>query len=149
MEHIRLLAHALRPPVLDTLGLNLALEGLCNDFAQRTRLDVQYRGTELPDLPDPMTICFYRFLQEALTNIAKHANARYVFVALSYTQSTRQVCLTVADDGNGMIIPQSSAEWRTGLGLAGMQERFELLGGEVMIESQPGQGTRLIACTTI
>ena len=141
MEHIRLLAHGLRPPVLDTLGLNKTLDGLCSDFAHRTQLDVQYKGVTLPDLPDPVTISFYRFLQEALTNAAKHANAQHIQVTLSYTDLTQQTCLTVADDGEGITAPE-------GVGLAGMQERFELLGGKVIIETQPGQGTRLTACTT-
>lgn len=149
MEHIRLLAHALRPPVLDTLGLNMALEGLCNDFAQRTRLNVQYRSNDLPHLPDPVAIGFYRFLQEGLTNIIKHANAQNVVVHLNYTLSTRRVCLTISDDGNGFPSPKTSSDGYPGLGLAGMQERFELLGGEVMIESHSGQGTRLMACTTL
>jgi PAS domain S-box-containing protein len=149
MEHIRLLAHGLRPPVLDALGLNKALEGLCSDFAHRTHLNVKYNEAELPPLPDPVSISFYRFLQEALTNITKHANAQRVEVILTYADLTQQVCLAVADDGIGITTLESALEWQPGVGLAGMQERFELLGGKLTIESQPGQGTRLMACTTI
>lgn len=147
MEHIRLLAHALRPPALDTFGLNTSLEGLCNDFAHRTQLKVRYTGAELPSLSDPVTISFYRFLQEALTNIIKHAKAGQIIVSLDYTRLTQQICLTVKDDGQG--INPYPAKKSTGLGLAGMQERFELLGGEVTIASTPGQGTRVKACVTI
>ncbi len=142
-----MLAHALRPPALDTFGLNTSLEGLCNDFAHRTQLKVRYTGAELPSLSDPVTISFYRFLQEALTNIIKHAKAGQIIVTLDYTRLTQQICLTVKDDGQG--INPYPAKKSTGLGLAGMQERFELLGGEVTIASTPGQGTRVKACVTI
>lgn len=149
MEQIRLLAHALRPPVLDTFGLNASLEGLCSDFARRTQLTVQYSGTELPPLSDPVTISFYRFLQEALTNIAKHAAAQNIEVTLAYANLTQQVCLTVADDGKGITTTETLEEMSSGVGLTGMQERFELLGGKVTIESQIGQGTQIMACVTI
>lgn len=149
MEQIRLLAHALRPPVLDTFGLNASLEGLCSDFARRTQLAVQYNGTKLPPLTDPVTISFYRFLQEALTNIAKHAAAQTIEVTLNYTNLTQQVCLTVADDGKGITITETMDEMSSGVGLTGMQERFELLGGKVTIESQIGRGTQVMACVTI
>lgn len=149
MEHIRLLAHDLRPPVLDTFGLNASLEGLCSDFARRTQLAVQYNGTELPPLTDPVTISFYRFLQEALTNIAKHAAAQTIEVTLNYTNLTQQVCLTVTDDGKGIPTTETMDEISSGVGLTGMQERFELLGGKVTIESQIGRGTQVMACVTI
>lgn len=151
MEQIRLLAHALRPPVLDTFGLNASLEGLCADFARRTQLIIHYHGTDLPPLADSASISFYRFLQEALTNTAKHANAHQIEVNLTYTTLTHHVCLSITDDGDGFIPARGPflTHSSSGLGLAGMQERFELLGGQVTLESQPGQGTRVTACVPI
>ena len=151
MEQIRLLAHALRPPVLDAVGLNVSLEGLCADFANRTQLTIHYRGLDLPPLPDSITISFYRCLQEALTNVAKHANARQIDVRLTYTSLTRLICLTIADDGDGFDPAKNLVltSPNSGTGLTGMQERFELLGGQVIIESQPGHGNKITACVTV
>jgi signal transduction histidine kinase len=101
MEQIRFLAHALRPPVLDMFGLNTSLEGLCVDFARRTQLIIHYNGTVLPSLPDSAAISLYRFLQEALTNTAKHAQAREIIVTLTHTALTHRIQLTIADDGVG------------------------------------------------
>jgi signal transduction histidine kinase len=69
MERIRRLAHGLRPPALDALGLNTALEGLCREVASRAGLEMAYDGRELPRLPDTMAVSLYRFVQEALTNV--------------------------------------------------------------------------------
>jgi PAS domain S-box-containing protein len=145
MEQIRLLAQDLRPPALDTVGLNPTLEGFCGDFAERTRLSIEYLGLELPMLPEPVNMCLYRFLQEALTNVAKHARANQVRVALRYDAET--VSLSVEDDGRGFDRQARMSErcWPMGIGLLGMQERLESLGGRLEIESQPGQGTRLVA----
>lgn len=91
METLRTLAHDLRPPGLDTFGLNVALEGLCNDFSVRTSLPVTYSGQDLPNLPTSMTLTLYRLAQEALTNIAKHAGATTVWVELSKVDHTLQI----------------------------------------------------------
>ena len=142
MEQIRLLAHDLRPPVLDTFSLNSALEGLAQEFAERSQLSVSYHGTELPSLRDPVTISFYRFLQEALTNVVKYADASQVQIVLDVSQDA--VKLTVTDDGQGFS-PSKELSPRKGIGLIGVQERFELLGGQLEIDTEPGRGTRLTA----
>lgn len=145
MERIRMLAQDLRPPALDTLGLNATLEGLCRDFARRTNLFIKYKGVNLPLLPDATNISLYRFVQEALTNVARHANANRVQVVLEVEQG--QVSVTISDNGQGFgVEKQASLALRSGgIGLLGMRERFELLGGRLEIESQPGKGTRLVA----
>ena len=140
MEQIRLLAYGLRPPALDAVGLSYTLEGLCRDFAERTQLSIDYAGAELPVLPEAANICLYRFLQEALTNVAKHAHANQVR-AMLYCDA-EMVSLAVEDDGQGFEV---QARMSAGIGLLGMQERIELLGGRLEIESRPGQGTRLTA----
>jgi PAS domain S-box-containing protein len=145
MEQIRLLARDLRPPALDAVGLNPTLEAFCRDFAKRTQLPIDYLGLGLPMLPEAVNMCLYRFLQEALTNVAKHACADQVCVTLCYDAET--VSLSVEDDGRGFDKKArlSVLGWPMGIGLLGMQERLESLGGRLEIESQPGQGTRLVA----
>lgn len=145
LEQVRLLARGLRPPALDAVGLGPTLEGFCHDFAQCTGLSIDYLGLELPVLPDAVNTCLYRFLQEALTNVAKHACANRVCVALQRDAQT--VSLSVEDDGRGFDKQArlSVSGWPVGIGLLGMQERLESLGGRLEIESQPGHGTRLVA----
>ena len=145
MEKIRLLARGLRPPELDAVGLDDTLEGYCREFAQRTHLRIDYSGEESLSLPDAVTICLYRFLQEALTNVARHAEASIVRVQLD--GSGYMVSLSVEDNGKGFVHQQGTRDGSKplGIGLIGMQERFELLGGWIEIDSSPGRGTRLVA----
>ena len=143
-DRIRLLARGLRPPALDTMGLDLTLDDFCHTFGNRTQLDIVYEGTRLPSLADATNICLYRVLQESLTNVAKHAQASQVWVKLWVDETA--VHLSITDNGVGFQVetavtrPQS-----TGLGLLGMHERVELLGGHLQLEAMPGQGTRVTA----
>ena len=144
MACVRTLAHGLRPPALDTLGPNLALQAYCRDFARRAQLNVVYRGCEVRDLSDVMGISLYRVLQESLTNVAKHARASQVRVSL--TRAARHVRLSVRDDGCGIdlnAVPVAAQQ--SGIGLVGMRERLELLEGRLELRSAPGQGLRLAA----
>jgi PAS domain S-box-containing protein len=145
-HRIRLLAQDLRPPALDSLGLSHTLEGFCREFAQRTRLGVDYQGTDLPQLPEEVNITLYRFLQEAMTNVARHARANEVDVALQ--SDAEAIRLSVEDDGRGFDLHTRPATHGRpqGMGLLGMQERVESLGGRLEVVSEPGQGTRLTAC---
>jgi PAS domain S-box-containing protein len=146
MSQIRLLAHDLRPPSLDSFGLDPTLEGFCQEFAKRTQLKIHYQGTKLPPLSGPVNITFYRLVQEALTNVVRHAMAREVHVELSY--DGREIILQVSDDGAGFDIQAALMPGKNkpgGSGLLGMQERLDLLSGWLNIDSQPGKGTRLTA----
>ena len=145
MERIRMMAQDLRPPALDTIGLSPTLESFCQDFARRTQIDIDYQGEELPPLPEPASITMYRFLQEALTNVARHARADQVRVALE--RSAGGLTLLVEDNGEGFDVgaDESPAKRRTSMGLESMRERLESLGGTLEIESRTGQGTRLSA----
>lgn len=145
METLRRLAHDLRPPGLDTFGLNVALEGLCYDLSSRTHLAINYRGLELPELSMTAALSMYRLVQEALTNVAKHADATRAAVTL--TREDGHLQLVVADDGRGFEAEGESdvPRHRAGIGLVSMRERAELLGGTLDIETAPGQGTRLSA----
>lgn len=144
MEQLRLTAHALRPPSLDKLGLNAALEGLCRDFGTRTGLAIAYHGEPVPSLQGELQISLYRFVQEALANIGKHAAAREVTVIFAHTGE--EIVLSVADDGRGFDLEQVSRnEEMSGIGLVGMRERLDLLGGDLEIRTRPGKGTYLRA----
>ncbi len=145
MTRIRQLAYGLRPPELDTVGLDAALELLCEEFTEQMGITVDYKGMELPKLADAASISFYRFVQEALTNSAKHAEASKLSVHLNRDETTIQV--TVQDNGKGFAVPSHPHGVATplGLGLLGMSERFEALRGQVRIFSSPGEGTRLQA----
>lgn len=145
MEQIRLLAHDLRPPVLDTFGLATSVEGLARDFGRRTRLNIDLQSEPLPNLSDAVAISFYRFVQETLTNVARHADASEVKIELRRDNDKILVCVT--DDGKGFEteIVQNVTRERSGIGLMGMQDRFELLNGWVEIKSAPGQGTSVSA----
>jgi signal transduction histidine kinase len=145
MEQLRMLAHGLRPPALDTVGLHAALEGYCHDFARRTQLKVYYEGQDGKRLPDPLTIALYRFVQEALTNAARHSGATEVSVALEERDDVVRV--VVRDNGRGFDVQAEERRDRPtpGAGLMGMRERLMLLGGSLTIDSQPDQGTWVIA----
>jgi PAS domain S-box-containing protein len=145
METLRTLAHDLRPPGLDAFGLNVALEGLCYDYGARTELAVNYSGVDLPELPTAVALSIYRLVQEALTNIVKHAEAQQAHVSLARDEG--QLCVVVTDDGKGFVSEAESEHPRRrgGIGLVSMRERAELLGGTLEITTAPGHGTRLTA----
>jgi signal transduction histidine kinase len=144
MERVRLLAHDLRPPELDAVGLYPVLEDYCREFGRRTHLAIRYQGTRLPALPDEVSICLYRVLQEALTNVIKHAQARNVRVGLGYDGEA--ITLSVIDDGQGLgVLDATGLTHPKGIGILGMRERLELLGGGLEIRSRPRDGTHLKA----
>ena len=144
MERVRLLAHDLRPPELEAVGIDPVLEDYCHEFGRRTHLAIRYQGTDLPALPDEVSICLYRVLQEALTNVLKHAQARNVWVRLGYVAEV--ITLSVSDDGQGLDAADAGGlAHPKGIGILGMRERLELLGGDLEIRSRPGEGTHLKA----
>ncbi len=144
-QEVRAVSHAMRPAALDQLGLRVALEELSHDFARRTGIAVNYQSSELPHLDDHTSLSFYRFLQEALNNTAKHSQAKTVEVDLKHQDG--ELTLIVADDGVGFDVQEALASKSSvrGMGLQSLQERFYLLGGRVEINSQPGQGAKLVA----
>ena len=138
---IRRLARDLRPPVLDALGLKVSMQTYCTEFTRRTHLPVVFEVDEsLPELPDAYNITIYRALQEALTNIVKHAQASQVWVDLS--RENNMVNLTVQDNGIGFGEEKSGSD---GIGLAGLRERITIVGGTLTLSSTPKHGTILSA----
>jgi signal transduction histidine kinase len=140
---IRRLAHDLRPPVLDTLGLKRSFETYCREFTNRTHLPILLDiDPALPHLIDAYNVILYRVLQEALTNIAKHAQASRVWVELNVEEDA--VHLTVQDNGRGL-----QPEETQGIGITGMQERLSLVGGKLRLHSPSEGGTILSASLPI
>jgi signal transduction histidine kinase len=134
---LRLLAQDLRPPLIDTLGIVLALKAYCNDFSRRTGLSTNFESdVDTLDLPDAISMTIYRILQESLSNIARHADATQSWVTLNSDED--ETCLTIQDNGIGF---QSKTKMHKGLGLQGMQERVTMAGGTYNLRSTPGQGT--------
>lgn len=143
-DQIRIIARDLRPPALDGLGLDMALESFCRDFARRTNLSIDYTGATDLVAPDAVEVALYRLLQEALSNVAMHANASAVAVALSAPPG--MIRLTIADDGRGFEpAALESTDAPPGIGLPGMRERIELLDGSLTINAAPGAGTTIEA----
>lgn len=141
MQEIRLLAQTLRPPSIDAVGsISPILDSYCREFGRRTGLTISYVGAELPRLPEEANLGLYRLLQEALTNVARHARAKRAWVVLS--RDSDMITLSVEDDGKGFSYDAGN---KSGIGLLGMQERIRLLGGQLAIESQPQAGARLVA----
>lgn len=143
LQSIRNLAQLLRPAVLDDLGLLAAVESYATRFAERTGLKLSLdlaAGQELT-LSREVELALYRTLQEALTNVARHASARQVWVQVAADESN--VRLVVRDDGRGLGWDGASEQEGPGLGLAGIRERAALYGGRLQIGSQPGRGTEL------
>ena len=140
---IRGIARDLRPPVLDALGLKAAMQTYCTEFTRRTHLPVIFEAdldASLPELPDAYNITLYRTLQEALTNVIKHAHATQVWVELSLEED--QIILTVQDNGIGLGGEKTESN---GIGLAGLRERITIAGGALTVSSTPKRGTILSA----
>ena len=141
---IRATARGLRPAVLDDLGFVPALRTLAEEFAGRTGVAVDLQAGPLAPNPGPeVQVALYRVLQEALTNVARHAVATRVVVALGAENG--EVVLAVRDDGRGFDAEHATGAGDARAGLAGMKERVVGAGGRFSISSAPGRGTRLEA----
>ena len=135
----RQMLHRLRPPALDSMGLEQALMSLCDNWQNSTQNVCDLKTSALPEgLNDYACVTVYRIVQEALTNVTRHANAKHVRVQL--TLDTQGLNLNIEDDGQGMADTQAVHQ---GFGLLGMQERVASVAGHMTISSKLGQGVRL------
>jgi signal transduction histidine kinase len=139
LQDVRRLAVELRPTALDDFGLAAALERLASTFSDQTGTSVELEsrlGEER--LPADVETVLYRIVQEALTNVVKHAHAHHVSIVLQRKEGA--VTAVIEDDGRGFATGDQS----DGLGLIGMKERVELVNGRLEIESGAGAGTTLV-----
>jgi signal transduction histidine kinase len=142
LDEVHNLALELRPSALDDLGLIAALDRYVSDYSKRYTINVDFavRGIEPRRLPAPIEIALYRIIQESLTNIVRHAEATMVSVLIEIRDG--HVISVVEDNGRGF--DRYTNETNKGkLGLYGMQERVELLGGRFTIETAVGRGTSI------
>jgi two-component system, NarL family, sensor histidine kinase UhpB len=145
IESVRRFSRNLRPSVLDDLGLIPALEWLCAQSRTPTRLEVAGRDSRLPSV---LELTLFRVVQEALTNVDKHAMASSAAVRVEFGASNLEpemdgtgVRVRITDDGQGFQIePSESLALEGHLGLAGMRERVRLAGGQLRTHSSPGEG---------
>ncbi len=139
LRDVRRLAVELRPAALDDFGLAAALERLSDNFAEQTGISVELEsGLGEERLPADIETVLYRLVQEALTNVVKHAHAERVSIVLRRDQGA--VIAVIEDDGRGL----SDGQGEGGLGLVGMRERVALVNGRFQIESSPNVGTTLL-----
>lgn len=141
VRSVRDLSMTLRPAMLDELGLGSAVRWQGREFARRSGIDVDVQlDGELDALPESHRTAIYRIVQEALTNIAKHAASKSVRIRLYGGKDS--IHLTVQDDGKGFDPSHLAAR---GMGLVGMEERMKELGGTVSVRSTIGKGTSIEA----
>jgi signal transduction histidine kinase len=146
-DRVRRVMADLRPPMLDDYGLLPTLHWCGEQLASRTGIDVVVEGREPdPRLPSSIEDALVRIAQEALTNVAKHALASRVIVALS--QEGDRIRLTVSDDGAGFEPDTMNRSGSPHWGLVTMTERAEAAGGRCRIEAAPGEGTRVVVEVT-
>jgi signal transduction histidine kinase len=135
---LRRISEDLRPAMLDSLGLAAAIEHHVAQFTQRTGIPCRLRmNREEFDLPGNLATAVFRIVQEALTNVARHAEASSVEVVIDEMEDG--IRLSVTDDGKGFAAPTGKKTF----GVLGMRERVAILGGNLDIDSQPGAGTRI------
>jgi PAS domain S-box-containing protein len=138
IQGLRRLTRGLRPPVLDDLGLVASIRQVVDDFRERTGVEADFRVSgQLRRLPPEVEVSLFRIAQEAIHNVEQHARARRLGVHLGLGRDA--VVLTVADNGVGMGAGPSADH----LGLVGMRERAQLLGGGLRVRSRPGAGVQI------
>ncbi|HLT35408.1 MAG TPA: sensor histidine kinase [Enhygromyxa sp.] len=146
LEEIRRVVDRLAPAVLDDLGLQRAVERHCDDFSERTgiEIDARFAALDEPGVDTGVETAAYRIVQESLTNVARHAEAERVEIHLRRlgigTEQDR-IVIDIHDDGRGFDLEVARAKGRRGL--EGMRERVELLGGNLEISAAVGEGTQL------
>jgi signal transduction histidine kinase len=145
IQDVRRFSRALRPIYLEEAGLVAALEGVARDAGQR-QMQVTFDVDGEPRrLPPEAELALYRIVQEALSNVARHAHASKVQVRIAYDHD---VVVRVQDDGLGFTAPERVSDLATAghYGLMGMQERAQLVGAHLTVASAPGAGTTVEIC---
>lgn len=136
-------AWELRPAALDDVGLEPAIRAFVGQWSTTSKVVAEFHANAVAAdrLPTDIESNLYRIVQEALNNVAKHAKAQHVSVLLE--RKNEEISLIVEDDGCGFEMAAVLSNFNKGMGLAGIRERTALIGGEVEIESSPGNGTTL------
>jgi two-component system NarL family sensor kinase len=139
LREVRRISHALRPSMLDDLGVAAALEQLTRELSDESGIQIgftQVAHTHAASLPDAVNTVLFRIAQEALTNIVRHAHASSAALALEVSNDA--VTLTISDNGRGFDVAHALVSPRAGVGLRNMRERLDALGGKLSLSSQAG-----------
>jgi signal transduction histidine kinase len=135
---IHQLSRQLHPAILEDLGLPAALRAECAAFVERHNVPCEFITRNVPyKIPEDISLCIYRVVQEALRNVGKHAGAETVEVRLMGTK--KAINLSIVDEGDGFDL--ENVKLSTGLGLVSMEERTRMVGGQFSLTSQEGHGT--------
>jgi len=141
IQSVKKISMELRPVILDDLGLSAAIEWYTEEFRKRT--GIQCKVKVLPDeniiVEKSLATALFRMLQEALTNVARHANATIVNIDLQVEAD--RLIMEIQDNGKG--IRESKISSPKAFGILGMRERVRSLGGTILIQGHPGRGTRI------
>jgi PAS domain S-box-containing protein len=141
-KDIRAISHRLHSPKLEYLGLAAAAESFCREFSDQQKVEITFHSENIPkELPQEISLCLFRVLQEALQNATKYSGSRQFQVSLK--DRTNEIELKVHDSGRGFD-PEEAIKER-GLGLTSMRERLKLVNGELSIDSQLERGTTIKA----
>ena len=139
--NLRDLSHMLHPATLATLGLVTSISGFCRQFSEQHNLNVKFEFGDIPKgTPDDVSLCLFRIVQEALSNVVKHSAAQEARVTLTRAGDRIDLCIEDSGVGFDTASPQGTAA----LGLISMRERVRLVGGQFSIESEPSRGTRIL-----
>ncbi|MBI5373590.1 MAG: PAS domain S-box protein [Sphingobacteriales bacterium] len=146
VQSVRRIASQLRPSLLDDLGLTAAMEWQLGEFEKRAGIKTSFLAPqeEIP-VPDAAKTALFRIFQESLTNVVRHSSAKKVSVELREEED--QLVMTIMDDGKGFE-PGKVADKKT-LGILGMKERSEMMGGRYEIRSVPGEGTAVVVSVPV
>jgi signal transduction histidine kinase len=145
-EDIHAISRKLHPSIIDDLGLVKAIQSESAAFTKREGIDVTFRHEAVPGkLPKDITLALFRVIQESLRNIARHSQAKSVYILVNC--SGNSINLSISDSGVGFD-PQREQN-KAGLGLVSMRERVKLIGGTISVDSEPGEGTVINVCVPL
>jgi signal transduction histidine kinase/ABC-type uncharacterized transport system substrate-binding protein len=143
---IQSLSHELHSSKLEHLGIVTAMRGFCRDLSAQQKLVVNFADYNIPStVPQEVSLCLFRILQEALRNAVKHSGGRHFDVELCY--ASHAIHLTVSDSGSGFDVQEAMKT--PGLGLTSMAERLKLVDGQLSVDSEPKHGTTVHACVPL
>ncbi len=146
IKDVQEFSFSLRPMILDDLGLTPAMQIFAKNYSIRTGIKVDIKGEKFLDgIDSDIKIVLYRVFQEGLTNVAKHAKAKNIYI--SFTTELNGIKMFIIDDGIGMKKSRKRKGKKEGLGLLSMEERLNIIGGSIDINFNYKKGTKLVITT--
>ena len=143
-QNIKHYAQALRPSILDDLGLVAAIKWLAEEIHKLSGIEIQVKTDIIPLLPPETQLVLFRIVQESINNVHRHSGASEASITVECQGA--EIRVTISDNGKGFKLPRQLSEFagQGKLGLTGMEERVQLIGGELEVSSQEGKGTTII-----